>query len=248
MCKWHCRQVVNSCLKCEVRTADHAIQLPQQRIFPASSTARSCQHRGFAAHILGQCCKRNIAQSQSKTPSSCLASLVSQFATKAMLLNVLQKHSDASEQALQLITRDYDSALPRARSGAALAVKACADFFDGDMLMTALHFLLEHGLADVAQVSQQKATVSEQMMQAGRQTENTIVLFSMRVTAVMLTDMQSWSDTLVEPRVHNLLTRGASCSMLQLDADCSCFFRTASAVTAYTRITLPFWIAIICSL
>lgn len=35
------------------------------------------------------------------------------------------------------------------------------------MLMTALHFLLEHGLADVAHVPNQKATVSEQMMQAG---------------------------------------------------------------------------------
>ena len=35
------------------------------------------------------------------------------------------------------------------------------------MLMTALHFLLEHGLADVAHVPDQKATVSEQMMQAG---------------------------------------------------------------------------------
>ena len=79
----------------------------------------------------------------------------------------LQKHPVLSEQALQLTIRDYSTALPRARSGAALAVKACADFFDGDMLMTALHFLLEHGLADVAQVSDQKATVSEQMMQAG---------------------------------------------------------------------------------
>lgn len=57
--------------------------------------------------------------------------------------------------------------MPRARSGAALAVKACAQFFDGDMLMTALHFLLEHGLSDVAHVPDQKATVSEQMMQAG---------------------------------------------------------------------------------
>lgn len=33
--------------------------------------------------------------------------------------------------------------------------------------MTALHFLLEHGLADVAHVPDQKGTVSEQMMQAG---------------------------------------------------------------------------------
>ena len=36
------------------------------------------------------------------------------------------------------------------------------------MLMTALHFLLEHGLADMASVQDQKATVSEQMMQAGK--------------------------------------------------------------------------------
>ena len=61
----------------------------------------------------------------------------------------------------------YDSATPQARSGAALAVKACANHFDGDMLMTALHFLLEHGLADMAQLADQKATVSEQVMQAG---------------------------------------------------------------------------------
>lgn len=72
-----------------------------------------------------------------------------------------------SEQALQLSIRDYSAALPPARSGAALAVKACASFFGGDMLMIALHFLLEHGLADVAHVPDQKATVSEQMMQAG---------------------------------------------------------------------------------
>ena len=38
------------------------------------------------------------------------------------------------------------------------------------MLMTALHFLLEHGLADMAHVPDQKATVSEQMMQAGKAT------------------------------------------------------------------------------
>ena len=110
-----------------------------------------------------------------------------------MLFYVLQKHSDASEQALQLITRDYDSALPRARSGAALAVKACANFFDGDMLMTALHFLLEHGLADVAQVSHQKATVSEQMMQAGKQNhniDNTAVLSRMHFIADTLTSIQ----------------------------------------------------------
>ena len=61
----------------------------------------------------------------------------------------------------------YDSAPARARSGAALAVKACASLLGGDMLMTALHFLLEHGLADMAQVQDQKATISEQMMQAG---------------------------------------------------------------------------------
>lgn len=79
----------------------------------------------------------------------------------------LQKHPGLSEQALQLSIRDYSAALPPARSGAALAVKACASFFGGDMLMTALHFLLEHGLADVAHVPNQKATVSEQMMQAG---------------------------------------------------------------------------------
>lgn len=80
----------------------------------------------------------------------------------------LQKHPTAAESALQLIVADYDSALPRARSGSALAVKACASHFDGDMLMTALHFLLEHGLADMAHVQDQKATVSEQMMQAGK--------------------------------------------------------------------------------
>lgn len=62
----------------------------------------------------------------------------------------------------------YDSAPARARSGAALAVKACASLLGGDMLMTALHFLLEHGLADMAQVQDQKATISEQMMQAGK--------------------------------------------------------------------------------
>ena len=72
-----------------------------------------------------------------------------------------------SEQALQLTISDYSTAVQSARSGAALAVKACAQFFDGGMLMTALHFLLEHGLADVAHVPDQKATVSEQMMQAG---------------------------------------------------------------------------------
>ena len=82
----------------------------------------------------------------------------------------LQKHPTAAEGALQLIVADYDSALPRARSGSALAVKACASHFDGDMLMTALHFLLEHGLADMAHVQEQKATVSEQMMQAGKST------------------------------------------------------------------------------
>ncbi|DBB12167.1 TPA: hypothetical protein ACH3X3_006274 [Trebouxia sp. C0006] len=79
----------------------------------------------------------------------------------------LEKHPTAAEAAMQLIVADYDSALPRARSGAALAVKACASHFGGDMLMTALHFLLEHGLADMAHVQDQKATVSEQMMQAG---------------------------------------------------------------------------------
>lgn len=81
---------------------------------------------------------------------------------------MLQKHPELSEQALQLIMKDYDTASSCARSGAALAVKACATFFGGGMLMTALHFLLEHGLADVAQLQQQKATVSEQMMQAGK--------------------------------------------------------------------------------
>lgn len=78
-----------------------------------------------------------------------------------------QKHPGLSEQALRLIIHDYSTASPRARSGAALAVKACAEFFGGDMLMMALHFLLEHGLADVAHVPDQKGLVSEQMMQAG---------------------------------------------------------------------------------
>ncbi len=80
----------------------------------------------------------------------------------------LQKYASSADTALQLIVTDYDSALPRARSGAALAVKACASHFGGDMLMTALHFLLEHGLADMAEVQDLKATVSEQMMQAGK--------------------------------------------------------------------------------
>lgn len=62
----------------------------------------------------------------------------------------------------------YDGVPAKARSGAALAVQACAGLLGGDMLMTALHFLLEHGLADMAQVQDQKATISEQMMQAGK--------------------------------------------------------------------------------
>ena len=89
-----------------------------------------------------------------------------------------QKHPDLSQEVLQLVTAGYDTALPRTRSGAALAVKACAHFLDGRMLMTALHFLLEHGLADVAHVQDQKATVSEQMMQAGEP-----ALCSMQMTA-----------------------------------------------------------------
>ena len=87
----------------------------------------------------------------------------------------LQKHPASAESALQLIVADYQSALPRTRSGAALAVKACAGHFEGEMLMTALHFLLEHGLADMAHVPDQKATVSEQMMQAGKDTATLLV-------------------------------------------------------------------------
>lgn len=87
----------------------------------------------------------------------------------------LQKHPASAESALQLIVADYQSALPRTRSGAALAVKACAGHFEGNMLMTALHFLLEHGLADMAHVPDQKATVSEQMMQAGKDTATLLV-------------------------------------------------------------------------
>lgn len=79
----------------------------------------------------------------------------------------LQKHPEATSTALEQIMEGYEQAPARARSGAALAVKACADLFGDDMLMTALHFLLEHGLADMAQVQDQKATISEQMMQAG---------------------------------------------------------------------------------
>ena len=79
----------------------------------------------------------------------------------------LQKHPGATSQALEHIMEGYDGAPARARSGAALALKACAGLLGGDMLMTALHFLLEHGLADMAQVQDQKATISEQMMQAG---------------------------------------------------------------------------------
>lgn len=90
----------------------------------------------------------------------------------------LQKHPASAESALQLIVADYQSALPRTRSGAALAVKACAGHFEGDMLMTALHFLLEHGLADMAHVPDQKATVSEQMMQAGKATATLLVPLS----------------------------------------------------------------------
>ena len=88
---------------------------------------------------------------------------------------MVQKHPELSEQALQLIMKDFAAASSCARSGAALAVKACATFFGGDMLMTALHFLLEHGLADVAQLPQQKATVSEQMMQAGEPAQPTLL-------------------------------------------------------------------------
>jgi len=94
--------------------------------------------------------------------------VVAQPQALSLLFADLQKHPTAAEGALQLIVADYDSALPRARSGSALAVKACASHFDADMLMTALHFLLEHGLADMAHVQEQKATVSEQMMQAGK--------------------------------------------------------------------------------
>lgn len=63
--------------------------------------------------------------------------------------------------------QSYEQAPARARSGAALAVKACASLLDGSMLMTALHFLLEHGLADMAEVQGQKGSISELMMQAG---------------------------------------------------------------------------------
>ena len=66
-------------------------------------------------------------------------------------------------------------------------MKACAEFFDGDMLMTALHFLLEHGLADVAQVPDQKATVSEQMMQAG-QFEEPVIQDGMSWTMIISAD------------------------------------------------------------
>ena len=79
----------------------------------------------------------------------------------------MQRNPDATGSALELIVQGYETAPARARSGAGLAVKACAALLDGDMLMTALHFLLEHGLADMAQVQDQKGTISEQMMQAG---------------------------------------------------------------------------------
>lgn len=79
----------------------------------------------------------------------------------------MQKHPASADTALELIVSGYDAAAPQARSGAALAVKACASFFAEGMLMTALDFLLEHGLADMAALPDQKSTVSEQMMQAG---------------------------------------------------------------------------------
>ena len=102
----------------------------------------------------------------------------------------MQKHPTAAEAAMQLIVADYDSALPRARSGAALAVKACASHFGGDMLMTALHFLLEHGLADMAHVQEQKATVSEQMMQAGKSAHLCGVCSVCLMPACLVTDSQ----------------------------------------------------------
>ena len=63
--------------------------------------------------------------------------------------------------------RGYEGAPAGARSGAARAVKACAGLLEGSMLMMALHFLLEHGLADMAEVPGQKGSISELMMQAG---------------------------------------------------------------------------------
>ncbi len=127
-------------------------------------------------------------------PSSCLSWTALHCCCTVQILSLLfadlQKHPTAAEAALQLIAADYDSAPPRARSGSALAVKACASHFDGDMLMTALHFLLEHGLADVAHVQEQKATVSEQMMQAGKAACLCGVCSVCHMPACLLTDSQ----------------------------------------------------------
>eukprot|EP00884_Botryococcus_braunii_P017378 jgi/Botrbrau1/4323/Bobra.0232s0015.1 len=69
-------------------------------------------------------------------------------AAAAALAAGIQEHPDAEQGALEAVVEVYSSGNPGTRTGAALALRACAACWTGGRVQAALDFLLARGLAD----------------------------------------------------------------------------------------------------
>lgn len=67
---------------------------------------------------------------------------------KLMWYKFLQKYPEQGDSALAAIQNCFANGTRAARSGSALALKACADELTGKQVTTSLDFLLGQGLAD----------------------------------------------------------------------------------------------------
>lgn len=62
--------------------------------------------------------------------------------------NGAQEHPEKEQEALDAIVQQYAAGNPGARTGRAMALKACASCWSGPRVQAALDFLLSRGLAD----------------------------------------------------------------------------------------------------
>lgn len=104
----------------------------------AAALSAGIQVRGFRFPILDDVC--SVMSDHQQCVISCL-----HFYGHCGLV---QAHPQAAGDALQRIIASYGGGSQWARSGAALALKACAAQFDCQQVPIALDFLLGQGLAD----------------------------------------------------------------------------------------------------
>ena len=81
----------------------------------------------------------------------------------------MQMHPEKGDSALMVIQGCFGHGTRAARSGSALALKACAEELTGEQVTNTLDFLLGHGLAD------HDDEVRSQMVAAGDSVPHTVI-------------------------------------------------------------------------